>query len=140
MYPFEQTALENQKGRFGEIHQLLQEQGFEEGGNWEYDHGFFDRKLQDHPGYLFVRIPVFIEQGAFGEDEAQVRLGAPLLLRHKYQIGNDDDVNIDVFDASLNQFQEPVDSDASLKQEDIEKGRKVIQQVEKVLQERIAES
>jgi hypothetical protein len=140
MYPFEQTALENQKGRFEEIHQLLQEQGFEEGGNWEYDHGFFDRKLQDQPGYLFVRIPVFVEQGAFGEDEAQVRLGTPLLLRHKYQIGNDDNVDIGVHNASLNQFQEPVDSDASLKQEDIEKGRKVIQQVEKVLQERIAES
>lgn len=140
MYSFEQTTLEDRKGRFEEIHKLLQEQGFEEGGNWEYDHGFFDRKLRDHPGYLFVRIPVFVEQGAFGEDEAQVRLGTPLLLNHKYQIGNDDHVNIDVLDASLNQFQEPVDSDASLKQEDIERGREVIQQVEKVLQERIAES
>jgi hypothetical protein len=139
MFPFEQTALENQKGRFEEIQQLLQEQGFEEGGNWEYDHGYFDRKLQDHPGYLFLRIPVFVEQGAFGENEAEVRLGNPLLLRHKYQIGNDDQVNIGVMTASLNQFQEPVDSDASLKQEEVEAGIKVIQQLENVFQERLSE-
>jgi hypothetical protein len=139
MYPFEQTALENQKGSFEEIQQLLQEQGFEVGGNWEYDHGYFDRKLKGHPGYLFLRIPIFVEQGAFGENEAEVRLGTPLLLRHKYQIGNDDQVNIGVITASVNQFQEPVDPDASLKQEDVEGAIKLIQQLEKVFQERISE-
>jgi hypothetical protein len=139
MYPFEQTALENRKGRFGEIRQFLQEQGFDEGGNWEYDHGFFDRKLADHPGYLFVRIPIFVEQGAFGEEEAKVRLGTPLLLRHKYQIGNDDHVDMTVMNASINQFAEPVDPDASLKEEDVHEGKKILQQVEQAFQGRFSD-
>lgn len=135
MYPFKQSTLENQKGQFAEIRELLNNHEFQEGGNWEYDHGYFDRKLQDNPGYLFIRIPVIVERGAFGEDEAKVRLGMPFLLRHKYQRGLDDHVETNVIaNSTINQFSEPVDPDASIKQEDIEEGTVIIKQIEEEFQ------
>ncbi|WP_202080293.1 YugN family protein [Caldalkalibacillus salinus] len=130
MYPFENTALENFEGHFVDIRQFFHEHGFDEGGNWEYDHGFFDKKLADNPGYLFIRVPVMVKEGEFGDDEALVRLGKPFLLRHKYQIGLDDYVDVDVLDSSINQFSEPQDSDASIETEEVEKSKKIIQKLE----------
>jgi hypothetical protein len=135
MYPFKQSTLEDRKGQFAEIRQLLNKYEFQEGGNWDYDHGYFDRKLQDNPGYLFIRIPVFVERGAFGEDGAKVRVGMPFLLRHKYQRGLDDHVETNVIaNSAINQFSEPVDPDASIKQEDIKQGLEIIQRVEQEFQ------
>lgn len=129
MYIFEGTQLENKKASYTQIRQFLNEYGFEEGGGWEYDHGFFDRKIEDNPGYLFIRIPVMVETGSFGEDEARVRIGTPFLLRHKYQRGLDDHVFADNSNALINQFSEPVDADATVKPEDVEKGKQMIQQL-----------
>jgi len=136
MYPFQQTALENKQVIFGEFKEFISQYGFEEGGGWEYDHGFFDRKLEDNPGYLFVRIPVLVVNGEFGQEEAKLRIGTPFVLRHKYQRGLDDYVFVDNSNASFNQFAEPQDPDASLKEGDVEKGRKIIEEVEKAFKTR----
>ncbi|WP_025027963.1 YugN family protein [Caldalkalibacillus mannanilyticus] len=130
MFVYEESQLENQIVPFAPFRDFMSELGFVVGGSWDYDHGYFDRKLEDDPGYLFVRIPVMVEEGNFGEDEATLRIGAPLLLRHKYQRGLDNYVFVDNSNATFNQFSEPEDPDASLKEGDIEQGQKVIQEVE----------
>lgn len=136
MFAFENTSMENFEAPFAQIRQFFHEQGYDEGGNWDYDHGYFDRKLAESPGYLFIRVPVYVKEGEFGEDDALVRLGRPFLLRHKYQIGNDDYVNISVVNASYNQFAEPEDKDASLTEEEIEETREMIRQLDQAFQER----
>jgi hypothetical protein len=130
MYPIKETKLENKTGRFEDIRNFLNKQGFDVGGNWEYDHGYFDRKMEDHPSYLFIRVPIMVEKGSFGEDDAQVRIGTPLVLRHKYQQKLDDFVFVDNSNASFNQFSEPVDPDAALDSNDIEQAMDIIRHVE----------
>ncbi|GAA0355841.1 YugN family protein [Bacillus horti] len=134
MFAFEHTSLENFQGSFGEIKRFLQEKGYDEGGNWEYDHGYFDKKIADSPGYLFIRIPIIVQEGTFGEDEARVKIGTPFLLRHKYQIGNDDHVHVTLANASLNQFAEPQDPDASLEQDEIDSTWEIIRRLEEDFQ------
>jgi hypothetical protein len=140
MHPFKETQIENKIVYFAELRDLLNELGFEEGGGWEYDHGYFDRKLEETPGYLFVRIPVMVEEGSFGEDSALMRVGTPLVLRHKYQRGLDDYVSVDNNNATFNQFSEPVDTDASLKDGDIQQGKQIIEEVEQEFTKRFSDS
>lgn len=129
MFAFENTSMENYEGHYGAIRDFFNEQGYEVGGNWEYDHGYFDKKLADHPGYLFVRIPVTAQVGEFGQEDAVVKIGRPFVLRHKYQIGLDDHADVTVATGSINQFSEPQDPDASLKQEDVELATTMIEQL-----------
>lgn len=140
MYAFEGSAIENKKGRYKAVKELFDEEGFELGGGWEIDHGYFDKKLDDHPGYLYLRIPVFAEEGQIEEPEARVRMGRPFVLRHKYQIGNDDYVDTDVgvvfTNTWFNQFSEPEDSDASLKEDDVQRAQKALGKLEQAFQDR----
>lgn len=135
MFAFEDTSIENYQGHYGALRDFFNEQGYEVGGNWDYDHGYFDKKLADSPGYLFIRIPVFAQIGEFGQDDAVVKVGRPLLLRHKYQIGNDDYVDMTVTNASVNQFSEPQDPDASLKNEEVENTQQLIHQLDDVFKQ-----
>lgn len=139
MFPFENTAMENRQGRFDEIRDFFKEHGFEIGGNWETDHAFFDKKLKDNPGYLFIRIPVFVDEGTFGEDDAVLRVGTPFLLRHKYNPGLDDNVQVDTFDSALDQFSEPVDPDASIEQKEVEETQPLIRELEQAFQQRFSQ-
>jgi hypothetical protein len=134
MFAFHHTLLENKRLSFSELNGFLNQHHFEIGGNWDYSHGYFDRKLEENPGYLFLRIPVQVEEGSFGEDGAQLRIGTPFLLRHKYQRGLDDYVFVTNRTAAFNQFSEPVDPDASLKQEDIDKAAPLIKDLEQAFQ------
>jgi hypothetical protein len=136
MYPFENTSMENYEGQFIDIRQFFHEQGYDEGGNWDYDHGYFDRKLADSPGYLFIRVPVFVKEGEFGDDEAFVRLGKPFLLRHKYQVANDDYVDMTVINATYNQFAEPEDADATVTEEEVAETKEIIRRLDQAFRER----
>lgn len=140
MYPFEQTKMENYRGTFDEVEQFFTANGFDEGGGWEYDHGYFDYKLADNPGYLFIRVPVFAEEGEFGRNEAIVRIGKPFLLRHKYQRGIDDNVSMSMVNAnaSINQFSEPQDPDASLDEKDLRVGQSFIDNLDTAFAERFS--
>ncbi|GGK33838.1 hypothetical protein GCM10010965_28420 [Caldalkalibacillus thermarum] len=130
MYAYEGSLLENQKAQYEEVQEFLERYGFVVGGGWEVDHGYFDKKLAIEPGYVYLRIPAFVERGSFGDPNAILRLGTPFLLRHKYQRGNDDDVSVSVINATTNQFSEPQDPDASLSPEETETGREVLARVE----------
>lgn len=133
MYAFEGTVIENKKGRYEDIQDFFTAQNFEVGSGWEYDHGYFDKQLQAEPGYIFIRIPVYVLQGEFGDPDAQVRLGSPFSLSHQYVKGLDDHVYTNTFThlTTTNQFSEPADKDASLSAEEVAKAKHEIAQLER---------
>lgn len=61
------SSLEGQSFLFRELEQVLKPIGYTIGGGWEYDRGFFDYKISDQDGYLFLRIPVEANKGRLDE-------------------------------------------------------------------------
>lgn len=136
MYAFLGSVLENQRATYGEWAAFFEERGFTVGGGWETDHGYFDKKLKDEPGYLFLRIPAFAEEGQFGDHGALLKLGTPFLLSHRYQRDIDSPASPSLMSATFNQFASPEDEDASLSEEDIEAGQAALREVEEDFNER----
>lgn len=115
---------------FFELEEKLKPLGFHIGGNWEYDHGYFDCKLKEGDGYLYVRLPFETIQGSLDSDDAIVELGTPFLLNHKIRLGNDETAESGNITASFNQFQTPVDKDAEVNERYIVQGQHMVDQVE----------
>ena len=130
MHAFVGSILENQTVAYGEVEPFLNQYGFVVGGGWETDHGYFDLKLKDRPGYLYLRIPAFVQAGHFGDGDAILKLGTPFMLHHQYKRGVDEEANPSVLLASMNQFAKPEEEDAPLTEEDIKAGEVVLKQVE----------
>ncbi|RDI36663.1 YugN-like family protein [Falsibacillus pallidus] len=128
-----ESRIEGQHYQLYKLEQLLKPLGYTIGGNWEYDHGCFDYKIDDEVGYQFLRLPFTSVDGQLDARGATVKLGKPYLLSHKYQRGLDDNANIFNVSASFNQFQEPVDKDASFPEEYISVGKELVKELEEVL-------
>jgi hypothetical protein len=108
------SKIENEYIALNEAEEALKGLGFSYGGNWEYDHGYFDYKLDDEVGYTFLRIPFKATEGELDKRETVIQLGEPFVLTHKYQIGLDDNVGAGSVSGSFNQFAEPQDPDATI--------------------------
>lgn len=115
------------------LEQKLKPIGFTIGGNWDYDHGAFDYKLNDEEGYHFLRIPFSAIDGQLDAHNCTVKMERPFLLAHQYQEGLDDHAGVGSFSGSLNQFAEPVDKDARFPEKYVDNGKKILEQVEAVL-------
>ena len=103
------STIEGKHFDLYKLEQTLKPIGYSIGGNWDYDHGAFDYKINDEVGYQFLRLPFTAVDGQLDARNCTVELGRPFLLSHIYQIGLDDHIG----DAgTLNQFSEPVDKDA----------------------------
>ncbi|MFG6117040.1 YugN-like family protein [Halobacillus sp. MO56] len=113
-----------------ELEQTLKPLGYQVGGNWDYDHGYFDYKIADDGSYQFLRVPFTSKQGNLDDYHVTVEIGEPFLLAHKYQRGMDDHVHVFVGKASIDQFSEPVDPDASVPDEMVEIGRELVRELE----------
>lgn len=83
-------------------------------GGWEYDHGYFDYKIDDRDGYLFLRVPVNAVQGSLDERGAAVRIGTPFMLRQVLQTDVDDQAEGGPFQSLFNQFSERERRDAEI--------------------------
>jgi YugN-like family len=127
------SRLENELCALNEAEVTLKDMGFSYGGNWEYDHGYFDYKFDDEKGYTFLRIPFKAIEGELDKKDTVIQLGQPFLLAHKYQIGLDDNGGTGSFSGSVNQFSEPQDPDASIDKQWIGLGQELIQRVESAL-------
>ncbi|WLR41241.1 YugN-like family protein [Bacillus carboniphilus] len=127
------SKLEKRQYKLDFLEEALKPLGFSIGGNWDYDHGSFDYKMDDHVGYQFVRIPFKVVDGQLDTKGVQVELMRPYILSHKYQIGLDDHVHIGNLSASFDQFQEPQDPDATVPSEIIPVGKQIVKKVEKLL-------
>jgi hypothetical protein len=116
MLPIE-SKLTNRKSKFVDINDHLQNNGFSIGGNWDYKHGYFDRPL-DEQQQIFLRLPFSVLSEHFDpEGESQdtmIQWGQPFVLHHQYQQENDDTAKVKVLGALFDQFQTPVNHDATV--------------------------
>ena len=124
------SALEGKTFRLYKLEQELKPLGYTIGGNWDYDHGSFDYKIDDRVGYQFLRVPFEAIDGQLDSDGTTVKLGRPFLLSHKYQLGLDDHVHDDNLESLINQFSEPQDPDATFPEKYIDLGKALVRELE----------
>jgi hypothetical protein len=124
------SKLENEVIPLNEAEDILKQMGFSYGGNWDYDHGFFDYKLDDEVGYTFLRIPFKAVEGELDTKYTMVMMGEPFLLAHKYQVGLDDHAGAGSLSGSMNQFSEPQDPDASIDKKWIPIAKELVKKAE----------
>ncbi|WP_280770081.1 YugN-like family protein [Salipaludibacillus daqingensis] len=126
------SRLENETFKLIDVEKKLKPIGYVIGGGWEYDHGYFDYKMEDDGSYLFVRLPFSAVDGEeLDVKGVHVTFGRPFLLAHKYQRGLDDHAQDP--NPLFNQFSEPQDSDAEFPEEWIQSGQEYVQEVEEIL-------
>ncbi|MCY9376820.1 MULTISPECIES: YugN-like family protein [Bacillus] len=127
------SAIDGQSFLLQELEQIMKPLGYVINGGWEYDHGFFDYKIDDTNGYLFLRIPVNAVKGSLDERGAAVRIGTPFMLRQVFQAGLDDDAEGGPFQSLFNQFSEPERRDAEIDPAYLDIGASLVKELEDVL-------
>ncbi|MEC1606035.1 YugN-like family protein [Bacillus halotolerans] len=127
------SAIDGQPFLLQELEQVMKPLGYVINGGWEYDHGYFDYKIDDRDGYLFLRIPVNAIQGSLDERGAAVRIGTPFMLRQVFQAGLDDHAEGGSFQSLFNQFSEPERRDAEIDPAYLDIGASLVKELEDVL-------
>ncbi|WP_226035857.1 YugN-like family protein [Aquibacillus saliphilus] len=127
------SNLENKVFPLYELEKQLKPLGYVIGGNWDFQEGSFDYKMSDEGGYQFVRIPFEAEEGSLDSPGVIVRLGNPFILTHVFQAGVENHSDNGVIQGAFNQFQSPVDEDADVPERYVEKGKRLIEQIEHLL-------
>ncbi|UFT98194.1 YugN-like family protein [Radiobacillus kanasensis] len=127
------SSLENKVFSLYELEKQLKPLGYVVGGNWDYDEGCFDYQMADQGGYEYLRIPFKVESGMLDAPGATVRLGSPFVLAHIYQGGVENHADNGALQGMVNQFQSPVDPDAKVPDKYVNRGKKLVQQLEHLL-------
>ncbi|MFY4775437.1 YugN-like family protein [Metabacillus sp. RGM 3146] len=127
------SRLENRTFKLHFLEEELQPLDYIIGGNWEYDKGSFDYKIDDEDGFQYLRLPFTAVDGELDTPHTTVRLGTPFMLSHQYKKGLDDHSNIGNVSATFNQFAEPHDKDSTIPEKYHSIGRELVDELEKVL-------
>lgn len=131
-----ESSLEGQELPFSEVQKQLSDLGFTVGGNWDYDHGSFDRALDD-ANKVWLRLPFDVTAGKLDierdEQNTFIRFGKPFTLKHLYNEGLDRKADVMTLRGLVDQFQEPVDADAQVEPEWVEKAQPILAKAEAVL-------
>lgn len=113
-----ESTIEGKQYKAKELQSVLESHGYTLGGNWDYDHGYYDYKISADNGYTFLRIPVQAVEGELGSKDAVIQIGTLYLLNHVYQQDNDEEslsgVVPAVAEGLVNQFQAPIDKDGEV--------------------------
>lgn len=115
------SDIEGKRGYYGDLCRPFEDAGFHLCGNWGYYNAFFDSALHRNEGTtIYLRLPVRVVQSKLDRGEALLEFQRPLLIKHIVHIGLiEDDSDYSALDTvGLNQFQEPLDPDDRIKQED----------------------
>ncbi|TXK85595.1 YugN family protein [Paenibacillus sp. N3.4] len=127
------SSLEQVQESFDKVRDQLHEFNFSLGGNWEYDHGFFDRNL-DEANKVWLRIPFHVITGRIDGDteatDAIVQVGTPFVLKHVYNEGLDYAAEAETYGALIDQFQTPLDPDAEIENKWVQEAAGVLKKVE----------
>ncbi|WP_459501616.1 YugN-like family protein [Bacillus sp. C1] len=115
------------------LEETLKPLGYSIGGNWDYDKGCFDYKLDEEEGYQFLRIPFTAVEGELDVPGVVVRLDTPYILSHVYQDELDEQTNTFAAGVSLDQFAKPKDADGNIKRKYVDIGKVLINELEKHL-------
>jgi hypothetical protein len=128
------SEVENHIDGFVNLHDYFGRFEFALGGNWDYEHGYFDRYL-DEAHKVWLRIPFEVTSGTMDgitdESDAIVKLGTPFVLKHLYNEGLDSEAVPNVYGSLINKFQEPVDKDADVETHWLEQAKHILQEVER---------
>jgi hypothetical protein len=127
------SQLEGKTFILYELETMMKPMGYVISGNWDYDHGFFDYKMDDAEGYQFLRVPFRAVDGQLDSNGTTVKFQKPFLLSHQYQDKMDDAGIIGNISASFNQFQEPKNPDAAFPDSYIGLGKSLVHDLEKRL-------
>jgi hypothetical protein len=127
------SKVEGKQFDLYKLEQKLKPIGYTIGGNWDYDHGAFDYKLNTAEGYQFLRVPFTAVDGELDVRNCTVEIGIPYLLAHEYEAGIDEQVNSGTFSGTFNQFQEPTNKDADFPHPLIDKGKALVAELEALL-------
>ncbi|PYI57588.1 YugN family protein [Paenibacillus flagellatus] len=132
-----QSVLENRTDEFDRFKDYAQRFGFTLGGNWDYDHGSFDRAL-DEANKVWLRLPFEVIRGRLEGGEStntgtQIQFGQPYVLKHLYNEGLDAEAVPRTYGALVDQFQDPVDKDADVEEHWVNRGTELLRQVERGL-------
>ncbi|WP_409290043.1 YugN-like family protein [Peribacillus sp. SCS-37] len=127
------SQLEGHTFSLYDLEQTLKPRGYSISGSWDYDHAYFDYKIDSRNGYQFLRVPFRAVEGGLDTRGAAVMLGRPFLLSHQYKKGPDDHAGIGNFSASFNQFQEPAEKDAEFPDRYVELGKSLVKELESIL-------
>lgn len=125
------SRLTGVQGTFGIVRDTLSAEEFSL-ANWEYDGGYFDRKLDDK-GMVYLRLPIEVQEGQLDAPEARIVFGTPFVLKHVYQTGIEENIGYyasQYLAPVMNQFQEPVDKDAEVGQEWVDKASDILRYIE----------
>ncbi|OLO28629.1 hypothetical protein BTR23_17065 [Alkalihalophilus pseudofirmus] len=126
------SAIENKQFKLQHLEEKLKPLGYIIGGNWDYDHGYFDYKIDaDEDKYLYLRVPFKAVDGEIDQKGVKVELGKPFLLNHDYKDDLDD--NVMEYNSLMNQFAEPEQKDAPFPKEMVATGQSLIQELEATL-------
>jgi hypothetical protein len=127
------SKLEQVQEPFDTVRDRLHAFNFSLGGNWEYDHGYFDRSL-DEANKVWLRIPFQVVTGRLEGDteatDAIVRIGTPFVLNHVYNEGLDNAAEAETYGAMLDQFQTPTDPDGQVEMKWVQQASDVLHKVE----------
>jgi len=129
------SKVEGKQFDLYKLEQKLKPIGYSIGGNWDYDHGAFDYKLNDEDSYQFLRVPFTAVDGQLDVRNCTVEMGRPFLLSHEYENGIDEEGQTGNFSSSFNQFQEPTNKDADIPNQYKEKGKELVAELESLLTE-----
>ncbi len=131
-----QSSLTGVQGAFGQIRDSLARHEFTL-ANWEYDGGYFDRKLDENEqGMIFLRLPIEVMYGNLDEADARIKIGTPFVLKHVYETGIDEDIGYvtgPLVAPVVNQFQEPVYKDAAVDEKWVQQATEILRRIEQQL-------
>jgi hypothetical protein len=112
-----ETELEGKGARYADIVDKFKNHGFDIGGNWDYDHGMFDKTLADDGGEaIYLRVPFNVVDGNLDDNDARIVFGTPFMINHVADTGIDDPDNAVLTSTGLEQFKSPVDKDGPIEE------------------------
>ncbi|RUS45538.1 YugN family protein [Cohnella sp. AR92] len=120
---------------FVQAQSALAEKGFSLGGSWDYDRGSFDCAL-DEANKVWLRLPFRVTSGSVDseteDNHARIRFEEPYVLKHLYNEGLDSEAQPRTLGAMFDQFQDPVDPDASIEPRWVEAAQARLREVERI--------
>jgi hypothetical protein len=127
------SKLEQVQESFDSVRAHLIAHGFALGGNWDYDHGYFDRYLDD-AHTVWLRVPFQVVTGRLEGDteatDAIVRIGTSFVLKHLYNEGLEQGARPATYGALVNQFQTPTEEDADVEDKWVQQASQLLREAE----------
>ncbi|MBB4826145.1 hypothetical protein HNO89_003382 [Sporosarcina luteola] len=131
-----QTGIEGKQAHFGPTMESIRDLGYKLGGGWDYDGGCFDSVLWREGGEtIYLRIPFHVSHGELDHYNTSIVFRTPYVIKHVVNVGLDRNAS-SLTTATFNQFQDPIDKDAEIRDKSKweEAGEQAVEEVITLLQ------